>query len=765
MNIPRLPVARIVSALVLAGVSAFAVAVVRSGGRAHAPPAGRCEVASTRAITSDASDRAVGVLREDSATWVLIAHGRTARLLRVSGAREAPATVMDVPLADPAAVSGPLRTDRGVAFVTGQPGGVRAHWVDGRAGHDADFPRGEVLSARATAVPRVSAAIEDDGTLTALAQWGAAGGTRRVHLRDTHESPGLGPRRRDRFVAPSMALAGAAAVVADVRRMGAFEDDTTTGERLELVVFPAGPFDTARPAMAVLADAPAVGRPSVAALDDRTVAVVWRQGRTVRVARATVGPGHVEAGAAENIGEVDEDSPTAVAPLGPDCALIAWAAGGALVARRHCGGVPGAAQEVRVPVAAAVTRLVAARCGAGALLAAATAAGAVTLWRVDGSTAPPALTASAVPTATWATHGLGALSLAGDASGATLVRAGVPRPDGNTPVQTVAYDALGSAGAAKEFVVPHAIAAATRLDAAVTVVGGPARGTLRLQRLEDQADEGPGEDLLLRGAVGRDTAMAASLDRHRVWAADVNDVSDDPLHARGSVVVHSAIDVLEDGPRTEAVTGVAPEATFGRVFLHRMASASATWTMLGSGANDGTSLRGPWAFRFDAHDRPAGTPSATSPFAGATPLLPPALRTNLDRIGAVAWSAAAFAAIVSGPRAGVRLVVGDATQVRADGALTDEPPTMVRAATVVPAGSGWATLWLDVTTASPVLRVRRFDAAGRPMGAALTLGEFISMDEDALGTALAAAPGRGGALSAVVPTRHGLRIADVVCAE
>ena len=172
-------------------------------------------------------------------------------------------------------------------------------------------------------------------------------------------------------------------------------------------------------------------------------------------------------------------------------------------------------------------------------------------------------------------------------------------------------------------------------------------------------------------------------------------------------------------------------------------------------------------FLFDAADRPINRRVTDgSPWLHAAALLPAPLRTTHDRVAAVAWRGNTLAAVVTGPRAGVRLVTGDPfTEVLRDVPLAATAPTMVRGATVLPSREGWIAFWIDVTHAGPTLHDRRFDPRGGALGAPDQLGEFLRLDERALTSSLAAAVMAPDEFAVAIPTLHGIRVAEVRCSR
>ena len=774
MSSPAPRTAAVVAAFVLAAVCAFAVVVVRRGGGGHVPPPGRCEVSSTRALTNEAGDRVVGLTSHQGDLWAISirrgAAGAVGHLVRSASGRSAPVTVATAPLPDPAAVAGPVVSGQSVAFVSAAGAAIRATVFDGREARTTELPRGEQPPGRAELTPRLALDTEADGSLSVAAHWGGAFGTRRLHQRDTRESPGLGPLRRDRYDAPALAVLGDAVVLVQERRVGAFLDDSSSGRRIEAVAFPAAPFDPGAPREAVLSTSPTGSAPRIAATDASAVAL-WREGDRLVATRLDLTPTQLSPDASPL-----ELSPRAGAhhdlAAAATCAVAIWDRDGSIVARGLDARGPAlvAASETVTPVAGPMADLRIARAGDGFVLVALSGS-SLRAWRVSvdptcvTSLAPLALPRASQP-------GLRLIAVSGDATGATVLttRDAVDAP--STLVTRVEIDPSFVVGPAVSERVEQPVIAGARQDARIALVAGPFRGTVRAQRLGDAGDDDePGEDILLRLARGERLAMVASAARHRIWFADRSDERSNAFHPPHSLVLHSVIDTLEDGPRTEVATSTAPEAAFSSVALHRFDAAEGdrpAWALVASPAPSATpALEGAWAFLFDAADRPvARRVTGGTPWPNAAPLLPAGLRSSRDRVAAIAWRGPVLAAIVTGPRAGVRLVTGDPfTEELRSSALSETAPTMVRGATVLPTRVGWIAFWLDVTHAAPTLHDRLFDARGQALGAPDRLGEFLRLDEQALSAALAATTAGPDGFAVAIPTPHGVRVAEVRCSR
>lgn len=777
----RLPRSAVVAAaFVIAAGCALVVALVRHGGGGHVPPHGRCEVSSTRALTPDAADRVVGVAHHQGIFWALAVHrdgaSRVAQLLRSSSGRDAPAPVATSAITPGSTVVGPVFVPDGVAFAAAAGPVVRTTAFNGRTARSAELPRGEPPAGRDGVTPRLSLTTETDGTLTVAAHWGGRFGTRRLHARDTRESPGLGPRRRDRFDAPALAALGDSLLVMHERRIGTFTDDTSPASSLEAVAFPAGPFDPAEPHDVVVS--PRGGaRPRLVSLDGAAVAL-WRDGARLLAARLDVTSTAMSVSPSPLVLDANIGDRYDLATGAGACAVAVMGSGGAspsVTARglRAEGSALVGVGSTATPVGTnGLDDLRVARVGGGAVMVALSGQ-SLRAWRVD--LAPTcAVTTSPLLLPTTPIHGAGLriVALSGDATGATLLLTRDPPDAASTRVTRVEIDPAFQVAAPVTEAVPQSVTAGARYDARIALVAGPYRETVRAQRLGDPGDDDePGEDILLRQARGERVEMFASAERHRIWIADRSDERSNPFHPPHAVVVHSVIDTLEDGPRTEVATAAPPEATFATVDLHRFEAPAAdhpAWALVTAPeAAVPHGLDGAWVFMFDQRDQAiARTAHDDSPLPNAARLLPASMSSPRDRVSSVAWRGTSLAAVVSGPRAGVRLVTGDPfTGSLRDAPLCDTPATMIRGATVLPDGDGWIAFWLDVTHPQPTLRDRRFHANGSPRGAPETLGEFLHLDDASLPTSLPATAAAADQFAVAVPTPHGVRLAEVRCAR
>lgn len=771
---PRTPISRPMVLVSAGAVSAAIVVAVYAVVRGAAPSTvapGRCDVTATVSVTTDAAERPVAVARDAYFAWALLVAPRAGRVdgsvrVRVVRVPEegAPAVLYtgDAPAAD--AVAGFARGPAGVAFAIARGRAVTAYVVapDGSV-REHPFPRGESPPGRDALTPSLSLAAEPDGTLTALARWPAPYATQRLHTRDVRESEAYTPRRADAFRAPDLAVLGDAVLLAQERRAGSFRG-APAGSSAELIVMDAAP---AHPdTRAALTLAPAGEHPRVAPLDAADAAVVvWRDAQGLaasQVLRGEAGwragePSRLRDGVTSNV--TDDFDVASARACG---AVAAWREGDAVVARAFdpARGRRGEPARVAAPVGAGVgPRVRVERVGARTLVAADTAAGPRVYEATAGDDCAVTLRAVALPAAV-SVAGLRVVGLAAGASAAVLAVTAAPV---DAAESAMVYATIPSVAAQPVTLAPAAAtvqqgaSSLAMLAGDVPVLAGRARGSVMLLRVGDAADhDEPGEDLLLRALRGDDMAIAASAALHRVWVADVAGDEDTGFGAPRSVVVHSAIDTLEDGPRTEVRPAVVPRADYARSTLTALAGAGdAAWGVTASAGAGDDCAPGAWASLRAGADALIGPPVA---------LVTEGAPTCADHVLAASWVGTHLAATVLGERAGVRLVTGD---VRT-GAVRGQPldtnaNARPRMAAVARAQNGLVALWLDGDALSPSLRYRMFTRDGAPRTGVVTLGEVTAAPGDVRPGDALLLDGEGGRYVTVLRTVHGPRLARLSC--
>jgi hypothetical protein len=774
---PRTPISRPMVLLSAGAVSAAIVVAVYAVVRGAAPSTvapGRCDVTATVSVTTDAAERPVAVARDAYFSWALLVSPKAGRVdgsVRVRVVRVpdegAPAVIYtgDAPAAD--AVAGFARGPAGVAFAIARGRAVTAYVVTPEgAVREHAFPRGESPPGRDALTPSLSLSAEPDGTLTALARWPAPYGAQRIHTRDVRESEAYTPRRPDAFRAPDLAVVGDAVLLAQERLAGSFRG-APARPAVELVVMDAAP---AHPdTRAALTLAPAGERPRVAPLDPAAGAVVvWRDAQGLAASQALRGDAGWRAGEPLRLSDAVTENVTGdhdVASARACGAVAAWRDGASVVARafdlaRSRRGEPARVEApVGERVAGEAARVRVERVGDRTLVAVDTAAGP----RVYDATADEAcavtLRAVALPAAASAA-GMRVVGLAAGASAAVLAVTAAPS---DAAASAMVYATIPAATAQPARLAPPAATAQQGASALAMLAGdvpvlvGRARASVMLLRVGDAADrDEPGEDLLLRAVRGEDVAVTASAALHRVWVADVSGDEDTGFGAPRSVVVHSAIDTLEDGPRTEVRPAAVPRADYARTTLTALAGAGdAAWGVTASAGAGDDCAPGAWASLRTVADALIGP---------AVSLVTEGEPACADQVLAASWAGAHLAATVLGERAGVRLVTGD---VRT-GAVRGQPldtrtNARPRMAAVARAQRGLLALWLDGDALSPSLRYRMFTRDGAPRTDVVTLGEVTAAPGDVRPGDALLLDGEGGRYVTVLRTVHGPRLARLSC--
>jgi hypothetical protein len=768
------------SAATIALAVTVAVAAVRQGGASRKAEAGRCEVVATVSVTADPADRPLSVVRGASLAWALVlapAPGKTDGSVRVSAVRVPDEGTADVAWSGEApsagAVSALVRTREGAAFAIARGRSLTAYAL-GPSGNAQErvFPRGESPPGRDAVTPTVALAADEDGVFSALARWPAPWGTRRLSTRDVREGGPYTPRRRDAFVRPDLTLVGDVVLVAQEHRAGPFVGDAPAVPHAELVVMDAAPSHPDLLATVSLPrDGSASSMPRVARVDESSPAsgalVTWRDAQglvAARVARDARGAW----GIAQTMRVSDEPrdgAPHDVTSAHGLCgAVSAWRSGDAVVVRAFdlAQGRGGAPARVNAPVAARVAgvdaRVRVERTGDRVVLALDTDEGVRAFEVTAADDCAVTLAPVTLPPSFAQTR------LAGTAASPTravLVATRAAPDAAETPALFVSLPATG--GVRMEPAAQTLTQGVTEVgifERDIPVVAGRARGSVMLFRVGDPGDDGePGEDLLLRAMRGEDLAVEASAARHRVWVADVSGDEETPFGPARSVVVHSAIDTLEDGPRTEVRTATVPEADFSQTTLSPRGAdglRGATWS---ASAGDGC-VPGAWASRHDREDRGVSTG-----WRWMVPLVPEAARACGDRVHAAVWRGAWIAAAVTGEHLGARLVHGTLGEGEVQATAFDErADAHVRLPSVDAMGEGLFAAWLDGDPRAPSVRCRMFSRAGRPTTEVITLGEVAEAPVDELPTdTLPVSAGEQGRVAMLLRTTHGPRLARVSC--
>ncbi|MFO0610697.1 MAG: hypothetical protein U0324_46475 [Polyangiales bacterium] len=777
---PSVPMLAFSAAVLALGVT-VAVKAVRQGGAPRGAGAGRCEVTATVSVTADPLDRPTSVVRGPSLAWALVlapVPGRSDGAVRVRAIRVPDDGAAEVAwsgeASSAAAVSNLVRTRDGAAFAVARGRAVTAYELSASGpARERPFPRGESPPGRDAVTPALALAADGDGHLAALARWPAPWGTRRISTRDVREGGPMTPRRRDAFARPDLAVVGDVALVAQEHRAGTFVGGGPEVTRAELAVLDAAP---AHPdllaTLSLPRDGGASSMPRVAPADPSSPAsgalVTWRDERGIAAARAVRDARGAWAPAQTM--RVSDDrrdgAPHDVGSARGRCGAVAACRDGDAVALRAfdlAEGRAGTPVRVALPAGAAVAgvepRVRVERAGDRTVPAVDTAAGVRAFDVAVGDDCAATLAPVALPS------GFAGARLAGSASSAEKIQL-VATPDAPDADETRArFAALPAGGGVRAepaaTTLGQGAAEVGLFEGGVPVVAGRARGSVMLLRVGDPGDDdGPGEDLLLRAMRGVDFALTASAERHRVWVADVSGDEETPFGPARAVVVHSAIDTLEDGPRTEVRTATVPEADFLRMTLGAPApdgSRGATW----SGASGDGCVPGAWASRHDRDDR--GLPVASGAWQWMTPLVPEASRACGDRVHAAVWRGDVLHAAVTGERFGARLVTAAPGGEARATAFDERPEARVRQPAVDALGDGLFAAWLDGEARAPALRCRVFSREGAARTEVIHLGEVAAAPSDAaVEGALPVSAGEGG-VAVLLRTTHGPRLARVSC--
>ncbi|MEZ4405917.1 MAG: hypothetical protein R3A52_05530 [Polyangiales bacterium] len=746
MAAPRSTLA--LSAFMALGTLGLAALVLTRGAGPRAVTDGACEVGSTHSVSADNAERAVSITDTPDGPVVLLVSQRAghavARALRVP-AQGAPAELARAEADAPDSVSPLVDTPDGPAFATWRSGALTATVLASPRPRTVTFPRGESPPGRDAHPPSVSLALARDGALTALLLWPPPFGLRAVTARTTLESRDLLPRATATQRDPTLALTGDRVWVAMV--------ETRAPSRADLVLasHPAEPFDASPPTVVRVAGL----SPSATHLGLLTRA----SGSLVARWSEPDGPRYVEvapAAAPSSPARVEGDPGAWAMVDHPRCGLVAaWFHDGqlgvaplddahrarpAVIARARPGAVYLATSGERVALASTSDE--------GASL---------TEVLLDPTCAP---TTRPVALPRSVTSGATRIvNLQGDADRVVLALSPSPADATTTELRFVTLDASGPRAYPAAATVPQGVGSMALLDPPTVMVSGANRGTIRLQRVGDVADDEPGEDLLLRDGHGLGEALLTSRARHRVWVAYTAPAGgSDPFHEPGGVVLQSAIDGLEDGPRVDVAAAPLPRERFTEATLHAIDAGdggAARWGLtLGGRASSPDDPRpvGAFAAIYDSDFANSTTPTA---------LVPEALADRSDRVRAAEWSGSRLRAVVTGPRVGARFVSADPSRGEARGeALDAVSPSAIAAPSMVPWGDDALVIWLDTTRADPALRLRRFGPDGAPRGPARSLGDVIGAP---LPDVTLPVRRTTSGFVTVFPTRHGPRMARVRC--
>lgn len=779
MPVPRSTL--VFSALLAAGTTAFTVYLFTHANSSRPVAPNSCNIRSSHSLSSDPAERALSLLDTPQGPISLLVtrrHGHTlVRCVRLSP-RTAPQTLITAEADSPAAVSSLLSTPDGPTFATWRSGTLTATVLSQPSPHRITFPRLPPSPERPTATPSVSLSLTSDNTLQALLVWPEPYGLRRVTSRTTLESSNLFPLSNTTQLSPSLTLSR------DRLWVSLLEETTPltpspTAPPLTTLVFvshPAAPFDPSPPVTLRLPLTSTANNLSLTTLPSGDLLAHWTE---------PTGPHYLRF------------SPTVTTPtsLPTPISFPGDAQPWTLAVHPHCGPIaawfrnnslqisplPSPSSPLSHPLV--LTNITPApvflSASSDRLTLATVQHSTVSLHNILLSvdctpTAQPLPLPPPVLRAFTPASPPRIVSLQSDNTRTVLAVTSAPPTATTTTVHFVTVTARQTTVFPPAATVSQSVGAMALLTPPTVVLSGSARGTLRLQRIDsnpdpddpDDNDNTPGEDLLLHDGHGPGDVLLASPELHRVWVAyTASPTTRDTFHQPRAVIVQSAIDALEDGPRIDVTAAPRPHLQFSTI------TATTARPAQNSPHGDTTALT------FSASTPLPGQPCLPGAFAltydnsfanhtSLISLVSSDLADCTDRVRASLSLSQYLTAIITGPRLGTRIV---STNLSQPGTLTSTPldtvsPRVIAAPTLIPWAGDTLAFWLDTTQEDPSLRVRRFSPDARPRGGAITLGQAIgSTFRD---VTLPAAPGLDPTTAfAVVPTAHGPRLVNLHCAR
>ncbi len=762
--------------LCIAGLACIAGLDLGACGRFGVPssaPAWRVD--AVRRLVDGANFELRGAIGVGNDAYVLLVQTALARrtAVLVRAGQHTSELLAHVALRDDATVSSLVDIAGAPAFAVAETERVRVLAFRAGALTAREFPRGEAPAGRAALTARVALGGEDRGVVHALLSWGDRFGTRRIQSRSVLEGAPRTPARPDVFRSPLVALLDRLAVTAYVRAVHDFEGHATGEDVLELGTLPIDPFATQSPAttrvissraeIRLLAIAPATSRADVDG-----AWLVFDTGAELRAEHWTPTPNggwHSVESASWDTAMHARTRAAAIVPLSAPCGslVVVARAGdrGMAVELRRVGahGVgPPLVQADAVPLGDA--RVAAVPLGASRALVA---------W--DDVAGVRAAIVDAAATCELSVRSLDAAALEGTRLVATVAAAGATHVvvharsarNGHTSIVALRPDL--TLGPALVEDVPEPVVRATATPGAV-VLASRSLGGIRLRRVEigEHAADPWEDDRIVRGTRGDDFAIAASESRHRVWAVEAVDTGTSVFGPAQTIVAHSFVEALEDGPRTETPVGLTPFAAFERVAMDRVELASGTQfalTFSPAGAASNACLPG-IRLQLERADDLSGVSSAAASSGVSHGIVvgDPSMRSCTDRAWSVAWDGAQFAMIADGQRLSPRLIVGDVASgtMRAAALASALNPSF--GAVTRAAGEVLAVWWANARgrativaagfddRVEPTTQVARIDRMA-PLGAGASMPQ----------RAIAAAPMAGGRAAIFYAARSALWLA------
>jgi hypothetical protein len=735
-------------------------------------------------VTNEAADQPIAVARDSQTSWVLVSSPTQNKVKLVRVPQEGTSSVVwSTDVAPEDRVAGFVRTTEGLAFAITHKRALNGY-VLSPAGvvSDKRFPRGEPTPGRDEVTPSLSLAADDHNILNAMVHWPTPYGARRMTSRDVRESRIYAPQRRDRFASPDVLTLGDRVLVAYERHAGTYIESPSAPSRTELAVMDASHVHPDVLATVTLPrDATPGSHPHIAPLDVSSPAsgavVVWRDDGGLVAARVAMQDNHpwqcLQTMRVQDTTVHGEHDVGSAALCG---SVVAWRDGDTVSVRAFdvLHGTAGQPVHMNVPsgerVAGQTPRVRIERTGAQTFLAVDATQGP-RLFRV-AVTAECAATVTPVVLPASASMGSGS-RLAGLAATPTVLFAAVTReaPDatettlGLYQVHTTETPTLPRGTTH----VPQAVTEITVFAGDIPVVIGRAHDSVMLQLVGAPGSDDETEDLLLQDMVGNEVSVASSPALHRVWVADIASAQESPFGPPHAVVVQSAIDTLEDGPRTTVRPVSVPYAEMSRYTIERTTyNTQPVWGVTWSGATHGDDcVAGAWA-SLHAHntDEPValGNNNNSSPWPWAMGLIAPEQRTCGDRVLTALWNNTQLVASIVGERVGAQLVFANLSDTTMRNVVLDSrTPTTPRQTALSRVTNGYVAFWLDGDRLSPSLRYRMFSSTGSAVSNVTELGSIAEAPGNTTDTDPLPLDGSNDKYSLLMRTSHGPRLARIEC--
>jgi hypothetical protein len=229
-----------------------------------------------------------------------------------------------------------------------------------------------------------------------------------------------------------------------------------------------------------------------------------------------------------------------------------------------------------------------------------------------------------------------------------------------------------------------------------------------------------------------------------VWVAEAGGTGRTEFGPAQSVILHSVISTLQDGPRTETWLGVVPYADFDRITLsapmiHTGQGDSTWWAPTFSVPRDAGQgcLAGGFAMMItQGHGYRVGAPPGRDPaWPGTGVLIDRENRRCDDRVGSALWNGEFYAITVSGPSAGARWLAGRwASSPTRSAILADATGGAIPTA-ATRLGTGYAAAWIEPDREAAHVRVQRFTREGERTGPVIEVARVSRVQAEGLAIA------------------------------